>query len=167
MTRRALVGMAAFWVVVGLGCSSDEGEKRGSSGGSAGSPGSAGTSSGSSGTGAGGVSGSAGQGGTPGGGGSAGNGGTDGAACEQMCEPETRIACPAADFQGCVGFCRQSLAEKPECREEVLAAAECAGLRPASDFECDADGAVSLKGEICAVEQEASCVCLLGASLCP
>jgi hypothetical protein len=136
-----------------VGCSSDGGQGSGGSSGGGIATGGAGN------AGAGGTAGS--------------SGGMSGAAgsvaapsCEQMCNPELRIDCPASDFQGCVEFCESALTEKPECQALMEAAASCANDRADSDFECSEDGTVSLMGDLCAAEQKANCDCLIGPALC-
>lgn len=95
-------------------------------------------------------------------------GGTGGAMdgdCSALCEPETRIDCPAADFDYCVEFCELSLAEAPECEAALRAVASCTSARPDSDFECDEEG-ISLTGDLCMTEQYEFCACLIGPTLC-
>jgi hypothetical protein len=77
--------------------------------------------------------------------------------CGAVCERGRELRC--ANHGECSKRCSEMLAT-PACRGELLAALSCFAKRPASDWECDADGAASIKDGFCESEQERFATCL-------
>jgi hypothetical protein len=62
----------------------------------------------------------------------------------------------------CVSDCVEDEPNIPEaCRREVVAVSECFVNRPASDWECDADGYAGPKEGVCAAETTRALTCVL------
>lgn len=83
---------------------------------------------------------------------------------------EARLACPNDVPSTCVSECLESEADIPEaCRREVVAVSECFVNRPASDWECDADGHAGPKEGVCTEEAGRALLCVLDNSdgTCP
>lgn len=82
--------------------------------------------------------------------------------CERGCSTTASLSCPNDTPSTCVSECVEGYADSPqECRQAMTSALECIANRPASDWECDDDGDVSLKEGVCTQEAFALFGCLL------
>jgi hypothetical protein len=84
-----------------------------------------------------------------------------GASCQKGCETAATLKCAMETMASCMSEC-QTLAANEKCKSQFAALINCSAARPASDFECGADGKSGLKDGICEAEGEAALMCLLG-----
>lgn len=68
--------------------------------------------------------------------------------------------CPNDDPATCAADCKKSYTTFPGCTAELDAAFQCAVGRPASDYQCDADGTAEIKPGVCDAEVKALQACL-------
>jgi len=82
------------------------------------------------------------------------------ALCQDACATAAGLSCPNDDAATCVSDCQLG-GDLPEaCQATAQTALGCLSERPASDWECDADGEAALKDGICTAEGAALLACL-------
>jgi hypothetical protein len=82
------------------------------------------------------------------------------ALCQKGCTLQATLACPNDDDSTCMMECLDGSDAIPEaCEAEVRAALDCAVNRPASDWECDAEGEATPKEGLCDAEGTAVLLC--------
>ena len=82
------------------------------------------------------------------------------ALCQDACNTAAGLSCPNEDAATCVSDCELGGDLLEACQATAQAALECVSERPASDWECDADGEADLKDGICEAEGSALLACL-------
>jgi len=91
--------------------------------------------------------------------------------CQKGCTLSASLACPNDDPATCLSECVDGAEALPdECRSEANVALGCVVNRPASDWECDADGESTVKDGVCAEEANTLLVCIFGSAqdgMCP
>jgi hypothetical protein len=87
-----------------------------------------------------------------------------GAICQKGCATAASLKC--SGDTNCVANCEKEAAEAfktfPNCKAQITAVGNCGANRPASDWECGADGASELKENVCSAEQSAAVMCIFG-----
>ena len=81
--------------------------------------------------------------------------------CAAGCEKTTPLNC-ANDPSDCAGACEAEANQAGNCSSQFQAFLSCGANRPASDFECDADGESTLKAGVCSAEGGALAQCIFG-----
>jgi hypothetical protein len=82
--------------------------------------------------------------------------------CRTGCETAAPLMC--ADTETCAAECvteaNQLVTMYPNCEAQVEASTRCIASRPAADWECNAQGEVSPKADVCAAERDAARSCV-------
>lgn len=84
--------------------------------------------------------------------------------CQKVCQTVGPLKCPMEDAASCNMMCTQTADVLPKCRSQTEALVKCEATHPAADWECDADGEASLKGQFCDAEGLALFGCAFGGS---
>jgi hypothetical protein len=84
--------------------------------------------------------------------------------CAKACATAATLKCANETEAMCNTECKQLFTIAPKCKTQFKALTSCTAARPATDFECDADGASELKSGVCEAEGTAALACLFAGS---
>jgi hypothetical protein len=84
-------------------------------------------------------------------------------ACLRTCVTAALLQCPREQpVPACVADCEKTFVDFPGCRLPLEALLACVAVQPPENYECDADGAASLKDPLCQQEALPAINCVLG-----